>query len=205
MRQGEKHLSNADEIMAQLVSNYGRCPLAQREFRPFDTLVRSIISQQLSAKAADAIEARVAQVVSIPFKPDHFLSVSLDTLRSAGLSVAKARYILELAARVTDGRLNFADLLNSPDESVIASLTAIAGVGRWTAEMFLIFGLRRLDVLALGDAGLRRAANMLYQNSDEGNGLLEQVSHPWRPYRSIASWYLWKHLDVVGKPTKTTP
>ena len=138
----------------------------------------------------------MSQIIPSPFCPDGVLSVSVDTLRSAGLSAAKARYILELALRVTDGRLNFDNLENQPDADAIITLTELPGVGRWTAEMFLIFGLKRPDVLALGDAGLRRAAKMLYGYSEESE-LLERISIPWSPYRSVASWYLWKHLDVA--------
>lgn len=197
MREAERHLSQSDEVMARLLSDYGACPLAEREFRPFHTLATAIISQQLSARAADTIKRRVSQIIPSPFSPEGFLSVPVDTLRSAGLSAAKARYILELAIRVTNGRLNFDNLGNQPDADAIITLTELPGVGRWTAEMFLIFGLRRLDVLALGDAGLRRAAKMLYGDSEESE-LLERVSAPWSPYRSVASWYLWKHLDVVN-------
>jgi DNA-3-methyladenine glycosylase II len=159
--------------------------------------VRSIISQQLSAKAANTIERRVSQIIPAPFSPDEILTVPIESLRGAGLSTRKARFIRQLAEHVTTGRLNFDELADYPDESVIVALMELPGIGRWTAEMFLIFGLKRPDVLALGDAGLRRAAKVLYQDSDE-NGLLERVSGAWRPYRSVASWYLWKHLDVVG-------
>jgi DNA-3-methyladenine glycosylase II len=193
--EAERHLRQSDEIMDRLVSAYGPCPLAKRDYLPFHTLTRAIISQQLSARAAGTIERRLFKLVST-FNPHSFLSVPIDTLRTAGLSAAKARYILELAERVADGRLNFDELMDHPDESVIITLTALPGIGRWTAEMFLIFGLRRPDVLALGDAGLRRAAKMLYEDTGE-SGLLERVSIAWRPYRSVASWYLWKHLDVV--------
>jgi len=195
MHVAERHLSQADEVMARLVSDHGGCPLAEREFRPFHTLAASIISQQLSAKTADTIKCRVSQLVPTPFSPDRFLSVSIENLRSAGLSTAKIRYIREVATHVVDGRLNFDQLVNYPDESVIIALMALPGIGRWTAEMFLIFGLKRPDVLALGDAGLQRAVKTLYGSSSE-SGLLEKVSSSWRPYRSVASWYLWKYLDA---------
>lgn len=186
----EKHLSQSCEVMARLIIVHGSCPLAGREFMPFQTLVTSIISQQLSAKAADTIERRVLAVVS-SFTHAGFLAVPLDALRSSGLSSAKARYIIELAQRVNDGRLNFDVLLRQSDEDVIATLVNLPGIGRWTAEMFLIFGLRRPDVLALGDAGLQRATRLLYgKNAD-----LESVGQTWRPYCSVASWYLWRHLD----------
>lgn len=189
VRTAQEHLSKSDEIMAQLVSRHGPCQLAEREFRPFQTLATSIISQQLSAKAADTIERRVMMLVPT-FTPYDFLGTSIDALRSVGLSSAKARYILELAARVVTGKLDFDILLHQPDEDIITALTELSGIGRWTAEMFLIFGLRRPDVLALRDAGLRRSVKLLYGTTE-----LEQVGQAWRPYCSVASWYLWRHLD----------
>jgi DNA-3-methyladenine glycosylase II len=179
--------------MKRLIAEHGPCPLAKREYHPFHALVTSIISQQLSSKAADTIESRIPETVSVPFDPTELLSISIESLRTAGLSRPKARYIHELAQRVTDGRLSFSILESAQDDDVIAALMKLTGIGRWTAEMFLIFGLKRLDVLSLGDAGLQRAARALYES--RGNGeLLASVATAWRPYRSIASWYLWRHL-----------
>jgi DNA-3-methyladenine glycosylase II len=189
VRTAQKHLSKSDKIMAQLVSAHGPCQLAEREFRPFQTLVTSIISQQLSAKAADTIERRVMMLVPT-FTPYGFLGTSIDALRSVGLSSSKASYILELATHVVTEKLDFDILLHQPDEDIITALTELSGIGRWTAEMFLIFGLRRPDVLALRDAGLRRSVKLLYGTTE-----LEQVGEAWRPYCSVASWYLWRHLD----------
>ncbi len=176
--------------MAQLIAKHGPCSLADREFRPFQTLANSILSQQLSAKAADTIESRVNAIVP-GFTPAGFLAVSPEALRAAGLSSAKTRYIIELAQRVSDGRLNLESMPHVPDEDVIAALTELPGIGQWTAEMFLIFGLRRPDVLSIGDAGLQRAVRLLFR----GEATLEHVAQLWRPYRSVASWYLWRHLD----------
>lgn len=191
MRAAEKHLSQSCDVMARLVTVHGPCPIAAREFLPFQTLATSIISQQLSAKAADTIERRVLSIVS-SFTPDGFLTVPLEALRGAGLSSAKARYIIELSQRVNNGQLDFGALLEQADDDVIAALVELPGIGRWTAEMFLIFGLRRPDVLALGDAGLQRAARLLYGEDAD----LESVGQSWRPYCSVASWYLWRHLDA---------
>ena len=191
MRAAEKHLSQSCDVMARLVTVHGPCPIAAREFLPFQTLATSIISQQLSAKAADTIERRVLSIVS-SFTPDGFLTVPLEALRGAGLSSAKARYIIELSQRVNNGQLDFGALLEQADDDVIAALVELPGIGRWTAEMFLIFGLRRPDVLALGDAGLQRAARLLYGEDAD----LESVGQSWRPYCSVASWYVWRHLDA---------
>lgn len=196
--EAEKYLSRSCGIMARLVATHGSCALAKREFRPFQTLVTSIISQQLSAKAAETIGRRVLKVAPA-FCPSAFLCLPFETLRAAGLSASKVKYITELAARVNDGRLNFDTLLVRSDSAVIAALTDLPGVGRWTAEMFLIFGLKRPDVLAIGDAGLQRAVRQLYGEA----ATLKSIGRTWKPYRSVASWYLWKHLDAAKPSGKT--
>jgi DNA-3-methyladenine glycosylase II len=162
----------------------------ERELEPFQTLAGSIMGQQLSVKAAATIKARVFKIVE-NFTPEGFLSVSIDALRAAGLSAAKTRYIVELATRVNCGQLDFEALAEQSDEDVIAALVELPGIGRWTAEMFLMFDLKRPNVLALGDAGLQRATRLLFGVDAE----LENVSRAWQPYRSVASWYLWRHLD----------
>lgn len=189
--EAEAYLSQSCRVMAGLIRTHGPCRLADREFRPFQTLANSIISQQLSAKAADTIERRVQAIVP-GFTPAGFLAVPPEALRAAGLSSAKARYIVELAQRISDGRLNLEAMQEAPDADVIAALVELTGIGQWTAEMFLIFGLRRPDVLSLGDAGLQRAARLLFGDDAK----LEHVGQSWRPFRSVASWYLWRHLDA---------
>lgn len=180
VREAERHISRSDPVMKRLIAEHGSCPLAKWEYHPFHTLVTSIISQQLSAKAADTIENRIAEMVSVPFEPMELLSVSVESLRSAGLSRPKARYMRELAQRVSDGRLSFSNIESEKDDDdVIAALVDCPGIGRWTAEMFLIFGLKRLDVLSLGDAGLQRAARLLYGNGEDGAGLLASVADVW--------------------------
>jgi DNA-3-methyladenine glycosylase II len=186
----EQRLRQSCRVMAQLIAQHGPCPLADREFRPFQTLANSIISQQLSAKASATIERRVLAVVP-GFTPAGFLAVSSEALRAAGLSSAKARYIIELAQRVSAGRLDLEAMQQAPDAEVITALVELPGIGQWTAEMFLIFGLRRPDVLSLGDAGLQRATRLLFGDDAK----LERVGQLWRPFCSIASWYLWRHLD----------
>jgi DNA-3-methyladenine glycosylase II len=188
----ERYLSQSCAVMAQLVTTHGSCQLAKREFRPFQTLVTSIISQQLSARAAETIGRRVLTVAPT-FCPSEFLGAPVEALRAAGLSSAKVSYITELALRVNNGRLNFEALLHRSNSTVIATLTDLPGVGRWTAEMFLIFGLKRPDVLATGDAGLHRAVRQLYGQ----DATLEGIGRRWKPYRSVASWYLWRHLDTA--------
>jgi DNA-3-methyladenine glycosylase II len=195
IRRAERHLTKADPIMNRLIAKHGHCRIAEREFQPFHMLANSIISQQLSTKAAATIKRRVGELVGVPFETRKVLSVSTEKLRSAGLSHAKTRYIRELAAHVNDGRLDFVAIIALDDESVIEKLSVVPGIGRWTAEMFLLFGLKRLDVLAVGDAGLQRAARNLYGKKRKSETLLPRVAENWRPYRSIASWFLWRSLE----------
>jgi DNA-3-methyladenine glycosylase II len=181
--------------MERLIAKHGRCPLAEREFEPFHMLANSIISQQLSTHAAAAIKRRVGALIGMPFQSAKVLAVADEQLRGAGLSQAKARYIRGLAMRVADGRLEFNEIHLLDDKAVIEKLVQVPGVGRWTAEMFLLFGLKRPDVLALGDAGLQRAARLLYGKGRRSKTLLRRAAESWRPYRSIASWYLWRSLE----------
>lgn len=191
-RLAERHLLKADRVMAKLVRTHGNCKIGSRAFQPFHALTTAIISQQLSAKAADTIAARVALRAPRPFEPGPILAVAPEALRAAGLSAAKARYIHGLARRVEDGSLDFPQLRKLHDEAAIAALTEVPGIGRWTAEMFLIFTLKRPDILSLGDAGLSRAVRLLYGDKAD----MQRVAECWRPYRSVASWYLWRHLDA---------
>ena len=195
IRKAERHLAEIDATMKRLIAKHGHCPLAQREFQPFHMLANSIISQQLSTKAAATIKQRVGELVGVPFQTDKVLSIANEKLRAAGLSQAKARYIRALATHVSDGRLEFDEIISLGDEAVIEKLVEVPGIGRWTAEMFLLFGLKRLDVLAVGDAGLQRAARVLYGKKRKSKTLLRRVAEAWRPYRSVASWYPWRSLE----------
>jgi DNA-3-methyladenine glycosylase II len=195
VRCAERSLAAADPIMKRLIAVHGHCPLAAREYAPFHMLANSIISQQLSITAASAIKQRLTVLLPAPFAPEKFLQISSEQLRTAGLSQAKSRYIAALAARVCEGRLVFDDIIGQDDEKVIVALSECPGIGRWTAEMFLIFGLKRLDVLSLGDAGLQRATRLLYGTRRRSKNLLPRIAEAWRPYRSVASWYLWKSLE----------
>ncbi len=187
--EAEAHLSRADKIMARLVAAHGPCRLRVRRDH-FPALARSIIGQQLSAKAAECIAGRVREI-SAGLDPAAVMALTEADLRCAGLSAAKARGLRELAGRVVEGRLDFKALGRRGDEEVVACLTEVPGIGRWTAEMFLIFGLARADVISLGDAALRRAVRRLYGE----RATLERLSARWRPYRSVAAWHLWRSLD----------
>ncbi len=167
IREAEHYLAHADPVMRRLIARHGPCPLAEREFEPFHMLANSIISQQLSTKAAATIKQRVGELVGVPFQTEKVLAVSSEKLRDAGLSQAKARYIRELAARVVDGRLIFDELMAIEDEAVIEKLIEANGIGRWTAEMFLLFGqtigracARRRGIAAVGENSLRKKAKI---------------------------------------------
>ena len=197
IRSAERCLARSDPIMKRLIAAHGPCPLAERDFAPFHMLANSIISQQLSYRAASTIKQRVGALVGVPFQCAKVLAVADEQLRGAGLSRAKARYIRELAMQVADGRLEFDEIHMLDDEAVIEKLIQIPGIGRWTAQMFLLFGLKRPDVLALGDAGLQRAARLLYGKGRKSKTLLSRLGSKWQPYRSVASWYLWRSLESI--------
>jgi len=198
IRKAERRVAKADPIMKRLIARHGPCPLAEREYQPFHILANSIISQQLSTKAAASIKQRVGELVGMPFQTEKVLAASVAKLRGAGLSQAKIRYIRELAARVSEGRMDFNQIIFLDNEAVVEILVEVPGIGRWTAEMFLIFALKRMDVLAVDDAGLQRAAGVLYGKGRASKTLLSRVAEAWRPHRSIASWYLWRSLEAGG-------
>ncbi|MBL0375121.1 DNA-3-methyladenine glycosylase 2 family protein [Rhizobium sp. KVB221] len=189
-----RHLTASCAIMAELVARHGRCTLMDRDYQPFETLAASIIGQQLSVKAADTIERRVLEAIGGSWSPGGILAAEPERLRTCGISNAKVKYIRALAERVAAGAMDFDAMTAEPDnEVVINQLVTLPGIGIWTAEMFLIFGLKRPDVLSLGDAGLQRAVRQLYGEDQT----MADIGERWRPYRSFASWYLWRHLDAA--------
>jgi DNA-3-methyladenine glycosylase II len=193
-----EHLSNVDPIMGRLISQIGSCSVYRRSRSHFDVLASSIVGQQLSAKAAGTIRARLCGIFGHPrpFRPIDFVNADRASLRSAGLSGAKARYVTHLAEGIISSRLCFRSLREAEDEVVIKTLSELPGIGRWTAEMFLIFGMRRSDIFSMADAGLRRAVQVLYGNGRQlSDNRIHRISTRWAPYRSVASWYLWRSLD----------
>jgi DNA-3-methyladenine glycosylase II len=197
IRKATRHLKSSDKVISDLIKKHGPCTLTPSLDNPFHALASSIISQQLSARAAGAIKARLFDLLETRrFTPEHIAEISAKRARAAGLSRAKVEYIQELALAVRDGELDFSSLVKCEDEDVIARLTAFPGIGRWTAEMFLIFGLGRPDVLSTNDAGLKKGFRLTYKleqnpSADE----MISIGEPWRPYRSVASWYLWRVVD----------
>jgi DNA-3-methyladenine glycosylase II len=196
----EAHLCAVDPRLAGLIVEIGPCPLGTSRREPFDALVMAIVSQQVSTKAAAAIAARLQRHVGAarPVRPDQLIPHSAESLRTAGLSGAKARAVLNLANAVERGEIDLDVLAAQPDDAVIEGLVVLPGIGRWTAEMFLIFSLGRPDVLSLTDSGLRRAARLLYGIPDRDEAGFRRLAEPWRPFRSAASWYLWRYLDRVS-------
>jgi DNA-3-methyladenine glycosylase II len=161
----------------------------------FTTLLRAIVGQQLSAKAAETIWLRLCDLHpnGRRIQPEDVLKITDARLRTTGMSTAKVRYAKDLARRVSAGELNLKALSRHDDERIISELIAVDGIGRWTAEMFLIFKLGRPDVWAIGDLGLRNAVKRAYRVEPTKENLAT-VAQPWRPWRSVASWYLWRSL-----------
>ncbi|HEU0014868.1 MAG TPA: DNA-3-methyladenine glycosylase [Longimicrobium sp.] len=190
-----EHLRRADPVLGAVIDREG--PLEQTlEPDLWWSLVDAICSQQLSVKAAATIVGRVAALGSGTRPgPAELLAESDESLRAAGLSGAKTRYVKDLAARWLDGRLRHDTLPSLPDEEVIAELTQVKGIGVWTAEMILIFTLGRPDVLPVDDLGIRAAAQRLYGLPERpGKAELLALGEPWRPWRTLASRYLWRSL-----------
>lgn len=186
-------LRELDPAFARIIDDVGPLREHLAEDR-FAELAASIVSQQLSVKAADTIWRRFEALG--PVTPESILGYAEEDMRAVGLSGAKTRYVRDLALHVVDGRLELTAIDELGDEAVIEALTAVKGIGRWTAEMYLIFALGRQDVLAVDDLGLRRAAGWLLElERPATREELAEAGERWRPHRSIASRYLWASLD----------
>lgn len=200
MRTAEAHLRAVDPRLARLIDRHGPCTIGSRRRDPFHVLCHSIIGQQLSIKAADTIAARVAAATGAGarFAPVHFLTADHDRLRACGLSNAKARWLRALAEARHEGRLDFAKLKKLDDEAAIDALDALPGIGRWTAEMFLIFHLMRPNVLPLDDIGLQNGISRCYFSGEPvSRSEIREVATSWAPYCSVATLYIWRSLDPV--------
>jgi DNA-3-methyladenine glycosylase II len=194
-------LRDADPVMARLIEEHGA--LVRRELKEersgdaYGALLRSIVGQQLSTKAARSIYTRLEDMFGgrAP-TPAELLAADPEEVRSVGLSRPKVAYLRDLAEHVEDGRLELDRLTELSDDEVIAQLTAVKGLGEWTAHMFLIFHLGRPDVLPVGDLGIRNAAAAAYElEGPPKPPELTDLAEPWRPHRSLASLYLWRSLD----------
>jgi DNA-3-methyladenine glycosylase II len=196
--QAQHHLAAVDPVLARLITSVGPCTLKpQRD--GFLLLTRAIVSQMISTRAAETISARIATAAGeAGVTPSALLAMPEETLRGAGLSRAKTQAIRELAANVHEGRLDLSGFDGLSDEDVMARLVTLRGIGRWTAEMYLIFGLGRLDVLPVGDLGLRAGVQQHYALEEmPGAAALRERAEPWKPYRSVATWYFWRSKGPV--------
>jgi DNA-3-methyladenine glycosylase II len=192
----KRALARRDPVLGDIIRSHPRVALARRG-EPFFTLARSIVGQQISVKAAQSVWERLLAIAP-SMLPEEVLPLDAAQLRSCGLSGRKAEYLHGLANRFCDGSLRVADWASMDDEAVIDELLAVRGIGRWTAEMFLIFSLLRPDVLPLDDLGLRRAIQLSYfDGRNVSESRMRKIAGPWSPWRSVATWYLWRSLDPV--------
>jgi len=195
MQQAIRHLKKSDPVLAGIIDQVGDYRI---EFRDpdFETLVKSIVYQQLSGKVANVIFGRLAAATGGKITPENILKLRPTRMRKAGLSGQKTEYIRDLARHTRAGKIRFEELVELPDEEVTARLTAVKGIGVWTAHMFLIFALRRHDVLPIGDLGIRNAIRKAYAlEALPLPGEIERMAERWRPFCTVASWYLWRSLE----------
>jgi 3-methyladenine DNA glycosylase/8-oxoguanine DNA glycosylase len=224
MRKAVLHLKKSDPVMRAIIERVGPCRMEFGEPQ-FHSLAEAIVYQQLNGKAAVTIFKRFAAIAGDPLTPEGILKLTPEQMRAVGLSKQKSSYLLDMAERAHRGELNFSRLPEMSDEEVIEHLTQVKGVGVWTAHMFLMFTLRRPNILPTGDFGVRmavykhyldkRAAKKRTEKSDKLKGRkgprkntaspkitlptpeqMEKIARSWEPYRSIACWYLWRSLDV---------
>lgn len=200
MNDALEHLRANDPVIARLIDNYPK-PELNKHGNYYHELVDSIISQQLSVKAARAIEGRFKDLFGGRFpEPEEILTKDVEELRSIGFSRPKARYVQDLAQKIIDGEVVFEGIDDLTNDEIIAELTKVKGIGEWTVHMFLMFCMGRLNVLPVGDLGIRNGISKLYEfemtaTPDDVRDVAEKNN--WRPYESVASWYVWQSLDNV--------
>ena len=195
---GAKHLKQHDPVLSTIISTHGKCTIKPHD-NYYGELLDSIVSQQLSVKAAATICGRLKAHFQGNYPtPEQILTTDPETIRGFGLSMAKVGYVQDLAQHILDGRLDLKHISTLSDEELIHQLTDIKGIGEWTAHMFMMFSLGRLNILAWGDLGVRKAAQLAYELPTLPNKqqLIElSETHGWQPFQTIACWYLWKSLD----------
>ncbi|MDD5028930.1 MAG: DNA-3-methyladenine glycosylase 2 family protein [Rhodoferax sp.] len=191
-----KHLMKKDRVMKRLIPQFGAACLQSRG-DAFVTLARSVVGQQISVKAAQTIWDRFAKLPG-QLTPAQILRLKIDDMRAAGLSARKVEYLVDLALHFDGARVHMDAWSAMEDEAIIAELVAIRGIGRWTAEMFLIFHLMRPNVLPLDDVGLIKGISQCYFSGDVvSRSDAREVSQAWEPYRTVATWYIWRSLDPL--------
>ncbi len=196
MRKAIHHLKKSDPVLAAIIERVGPCRM---EFGPpeFHSLAEAIVYQQLNGKAAVTIFKRFAALAGEPVTPEGILKLTDAQLRSVGLSKQKSSYLKDMAGRAYRGELDFARLPEMSDDDVIKHLTQVKGVGVWTAHMFLMFTLRRPNVLPTGDYGIQMAIRKHYKKRKMPKPeVMAKIAKSWEPYRSVACWYLWRSLDI---------
>jgi DNA-3-methyladenine glycosylase II len=195
-----KILAERDLVLRRLVAQAGPPQLNPTTETHFEALVRAILYQQLAGAAARAIHGRLIAALDGEVTPRRFLSLSSETLRSVGLSANKAASMQDLATKVLDGTvvLDPAGLRTQSDDEVIARLSGVRGIGKWTAQMFLMFQLRRLDVWPTGDLGVRKGFGLAWGIPTPTPKQLEALGDPYRPYRSVVAWYCWRAAELYG-------
>jgi DNA-3-methyladenine glycosylase II len=193
-------LAERDPVLHRLVAEAGPPKIRPPAETHFEALVRAVVYQQLAGPAAAAIHGRLIAALGDEVTPKRLLSLPAGTLRSVGLSANKAASLTDLAAKVLDGTvvLDPPRLRNEGDAEVVARLTAVRGIGKWTAEMFLMFQLRRLDVWPTGDLGVRKGFGLAWGIPTPTAKQLEPLGDPYRPYRSVVAWYCWRAAEIYG-------
>lgn len=195
MKKAIAHLRQHDPVLKAIIDNVGEYRISFRE-PDFETLVKSIVSQQLSGRVASVIFGRLAKAAGGALTPESVLKLRPSRMRALGLSTQKTAYIRDLARHARAGEVVFEELLALPDHEVIERLTKVKGIGVWTVHMFLIFALRRTDVLPTGDLGIRNAIRKAYGMEELPTpAQMEAMAERWRPYATVASWYLWRSLE----------
>ena len=193
----KRALARADPVMAGIVRAHPKMFMVRRG-EPFATLARAIVGQQISVKAAQSVWDRVTACLEQRITPESVIERTRPALRACGLSDRKTEYIADLAQHFADGRIHVARWPDMPDEDIIAELVEVRGIGRWTAEMFLMFNLLRPDVFPLDDLGLQKGICVNYYGGRKvALSTMRRVGERWRPWRSVATWYLWRSLDPV--------
>jgi DNA-3-methyladenine glycosylase II len=196
MQKAINHLKKSDPVMAAIIKRIGPCRI---EYGPpeFHSLAEAIVYQQLNGTAALTIFNRFAALAGNPLTPAGIQKLTDEQMRSVGLSKQKSSYLRDMAERAASGQLDFSKLHELPDEEVIEHLTQVKGVGVWTAQMFLMFTLKRPNILPTGDFGVQMAIKKHYKKRKMPKpAIMERIAKPWEPYRSIACWYLWKSMDT---------
>lgn len=201
IKQAIEHLSKHDKVFSTIIKNNGIINLTKRR-KHFNSLLGSIIGQQLSMYAADAIEKKFNGYFNNDPQPEIILKTEDSVLRSLGLSNAKVKYVKDLSSKIILGEVKLSGLSSKSDEEVIAELTKVKGIGNWTAHMFLMFTLGRINVLPVGDLGIRKAIMLNYglkKMPDEKKVASVALKNNWHPFCSIASLYLWRSLDTKNE------